>query len=62
MKQILSAIYYCHAHNIAHRDLKPENILYESPKPDAQIKIIDFGTSKAFKANEKMDAKFGTVR
>jgi calcium-dependent protein kinase len=30
MKQLLSAICYCHQNNIVHRDLKPENILLES--------------------------------
>lgn len=28
VKQILRALVYLHARNIAHRDLKPENILY----------------------------------
>jgi len=61
MKQILSAVFYCHQHNIVHRDLKPENILYESKKEDALLKIIDFGTSKQFEANSKMNQKFGTA-
>ena len=30
MKQLLSALYYCHEHNIVHRDIKAENILIES--------------------------------
>ena len=29
-----------------HRDIKPENLLLESVSPDANLKIIDFGTSK----------------
>jgi len=60
MKQILSAVNYCHQNNIVHRDLKPENILYESKRDDAQLKIIDFGTSKAYTHNTKMNQKFGT--
>lgn len=61
IKQILSAVYYCHTNNIVHRDLKPENILYESKHSDALLKIIDFGTSRNFNINQKMTQKFGTV-
>jgi len=60
IKQILSAVNYCHQNNIVHRDLKPENILYESKREDATLKIIDFGTSKAYNPNTKMNQKFGT--
>jgi len=60
IKQILSAVNYCHQNNIVHRDLKPENILYESKKDDAPLKIIDFGTSKTYSPNTKMNQKFGT--
>jgi calcium-dependent protein kinase len=30
IKQVLSAVAYCHAKSICHRDLKPENILMDS--------------------------------
>ena len=30
------------------RDLKPENILLESKMPNANLKIIDFGTARKF--------------
>ncbi|VDP32560.1 unnamed protein product [Soboliphyme baturini] len=39
-RQILSALDYCHAHNICHRDLKPENLLLDDR---SNIKIADFG-------------------
>lgn len=61
IRQIISAVYYCHSNNIVHRDLKPENILYESTSPDSILKIIDFGTSRYFNINQKMTQKFGTV-
>ncbi len=44
IKQVLSAVSYCHSKNICHRDLKPENILMDL-KNNSQIKVIDFGTS-----------------
>jgi calcium-dependent protein kinase len=47
MKQLLSAITYCHSYNIIHRDLKPQNILLSDySENDIRIKVIDFGTSE----------------
>ena len=60
LRQILSAIHYCHEKGIVHRDLKPENLLLESKKPGAQLKVIDFGVSMKYKKGEKMHEKFGT--
>lgn len=74
MQQVISAVFYCHSHNIVHRlvslafsllkflrDLKPENLLFESSKDNSLIKVIDFGTSRVFDNSEKMNQKFGTV-
>lgn len=44
IKQVLSAVKYCHSKSIVHRDLKPENILMDT-KNNNMIKVIDFGTS-----------------
>lgn len=60
MKQLLSAIVYCHNKKIVHRDLKPENLLLEHKDSD-NIKVIDFGTSRVFDPNVKMNHKYGTV-
>jgi calcium-dependent protein kinase len=60
MKQLLSAVVYCHNNKIVHRDLKPENLLLVKKNVD-QIKVIDFGTSKVFDPNKKMNEKYGTV-
>ncbi|KAM9429609.1 MAP kinase-activated protein kinase 2-like [Salvelinus alpinus] len=46
MKSIGEAIQYLHAIDIAHRDIKPENLLYTSKKPDALLKLTDFGFAK----------------
>ncbi|XP_071776871.1 MAP kinase-activated protein kinase 2-like [Centroberyx gerrardi] len=46
MKSIGEAIHFLHAINIAHRDIKPENLLYTSKRPDALLKLTDFGFAK----------------
>ncbi len=59
MKQVFSALVYCHNLKIVHRDLKPENLLLVNKK-DYKIKVIDFGTSKMLNPELKMQEKFGT--
>ena len=58
--KVLLAISHCHNMGITHRDLKPENILFESLKPDAEIKLIDFGLSRKYSKSEKMHTILGT--
>lgn len=51
VRKVTSALVYMHENNICHRDLKPENLLLkkrpEGPDDDINVKIIDFGLSKA---------------
>lgn len=60
MKQVLSALAYCHSHHIVHRDLKLENLLLESNSEDSPLKIIDFGASICYEYDKKMKGKKGT--
>ena len=64
MKQIFSAVDFCHQKGIIHRDLKPENILIESQEEAMKefftIKIIDFGTSGQLKKGELLNLNVGT--
>ncbi len=60
MKQLLSAVVYCHSKNVVHRDLKPENLLLDSLDKDARLKVIDFGTSQVFDPKKRMTTKIGT--
>lgn len=62
MRQVLSAITYCHGKGVAHRDLKPENILIDSIEKDGgiNIKIIDFGTALFFSPQVKLQETLGT--
>lgn len=60
--KLLSAIAYLHAHNVCHRDLKFENIMFENNDPNAEIKLIDFGLSKAYSPEQKfMNEGVGTI-
>lgn len=61
MKQLLSAINYCHKKSIVHRDLKPENMLLEQDKDLEKLKIVDFGTSLTFDPDRALDEKLGTA-
>lgn len=61
MKQLLSAINYCHSKKIVHRDLKPENMLLEQDKDLEKIKIVDFGTSLVYDSGKKLEEKLGTA-
>ena len=44
LKQIVSAIQYCHSFGVVHRDLKLENVLFKDTE-DLYVKVIDFGIS-----------------
>ena len=59
MKQLLSAVTYCHQKNIVHRDLKPENLLIIKPG-EYDIKVIDFGLSRSFEKHKTMYNRAGT--
>ena len=61
MRQLLSALVYCHNLKIMHRDLKPENILLESKDLNSQLKVIDFGVSTHYTPGKKEKEKYGTV-
>jgi calcium-dependent protein kinase len=64
MKQLLSAVEFCHENNIIHRDLKPENILIESEEEAKKeyftIKVIDFGTSDKLAKGKMFKQQIGT--
>ena len=53
MRQLLSALEFCHKNAIIHRDVKPENLLLfgDSHSADVVLKLADFGTVRVLDDN-----------
>lgn len=47
MRQLLSALAFCHSRRIVFRDVKPENCVLDGAKPP-RLALCDFGVSRAF--------------
>ena len=62
MRQVMSAIEYCHNNGICHRDLKPENLLFlkKGDEKNNPLKVIDFGLSKRTLNTKKFTTRVGT--
>lgn len=61
MKQVMSAVLYCHLNGIVHRDIKSDNILFMTDDIHSPVKLIDFGISVKFEKDTKLKDKTGTV-
>ncbi|RKO96078.1 hypothetical protein CXG81DRAFT_14999, partial [Caulochytrium protostelioides] len=58
MRQIVSAVDYCHRNAIVHRDLKIENILIGS---GGEIQIIDFGLANLYSSDRLLKTFCGSL-
>eukprot|EP01128_Nolandella_sp_AFSM9_P006758 TRINITY_DN354_c0_g1_i2.p1 TRINITY_DN354_c0_g1~~TRINITY_DN354_c0_g1_i2.p1 ORF type:complete len:614 (-),score=137.51 TRINITY_DN354_c0_g1_i2:935-2776(-) len=58
MRQIVSAVEYCHSLMIVHRDLKPENLLLDK---HLNIKISDFGLSNIMEPGKRFQTFCGSL-
>jgi len=60
LRKMVGALAYMHANGLVHRDLKLENFIFTDKTVDKQIKLIDFGFSRAFLEGDTMSAFVGT--
>lgn len=52
VRQLCSALNYCHARNVCHRDIKPENILLDK---NDNVLLADFGFASIMQAEDPTD-------
>jgi len=61
VEKMLSAVFFCHSHQVVHRDIKLDNFIYENEREDAELKLIDFGFAAHVKPGaEGMYEQIGT--
>ncbi|KAG7367774.1 protein kinase family protein [Nitzschia inconspicua] len=64
IRQICSALVYCHENHVVHRDIKMENIMFDTKEPDSDVTLIDFGLSTKYiksPGHEKLTDRVGTM-
>lgn len=60
MKQIFSAVHYCHQSGFVHGDIKLDNFLLASSSQELILKLIDFGTCQRFESGVPLVKKQGS--
>jgi calcium-dependent protein kinase len=63
IRQITSAIKYCHDKGICHRDIKPENICFLNlgDMDNNSVKVIDFGFGKIIDSQKRINSQVGSA-
>ena len=59
--QVLDALEAAHGHGFIHRDLKPENIFVIRHGLEEEVKVLDFGVTKAIGGNDTSLTHTGAV-
>lgn len=57
LRQLVSALDYCHQNRIVHRDLKPENVMIDTA---GRVKLIDFGFANMFHPRDHLTTNCGS--
>ena len=57
LKQLLSALVYCHKLGVIHRDIKFQNIMFTNENDITSLKLIDFGLSAQIDNKKSMMSK-----
>ena len=57
-EQICDVLEFLHSKGLIYRDMKPSNVMIETA--DGNVKLIDFGIAKVFKATERRGTQIGT--
>lgn len=56
-KALINGLTHCHRHGVLHRDIKLDNVLINT---EGELKICDFGVSKAMRKGEVITQRCGT--
>lgn len=59
---IVSALAFLHAHDIAHRDIKPDNIIQVSNGHEITYKLIDFGLARPLISTDRSQTGYVVSR
>jgi hypothetical protein len=59
LKDVASALAYCHEHDVIHRDIKPQNILIE--KSSLRAVLVDFGLRKKLESDSRGLTRTGEI-